>query len=308
MLRDEGSQAAVARKQKAEKARRMRERMSIDEGLEYVRSREERNQQMAESEAGDHVSSEEQSESERLREERKTKKRNDPIGSESEQGDFEIGINLVQEGGYGSPIQVGSDETESEEEEEEVNRLVDESDQEGNQDEPMEEAEPQEEEEELPMYQEHYNALFSMDFVEPSSPICELDRAELDQGWGWITFLARGERKALPLGSLRYCLGSLMEKEPIGNIKEDELQRFGLQSLMEYSSSRSKAAQIRSPSAEICPQGSCQHLLCKESHWTINEGEVKLLDMGIKPIISRTRDGKKIRGDRAHAGKPHASP
>ncbi|CAA7043991.1 unnamed protein product [Microthlaspi erraticum] len=35
---------------------------------------------------------------------------------------------------------------------------------------------------------------------------------------------------------------------------------------------------------------------------TINEGEVKLLTMGIKPIISRTRDGKKIRGDRAHAG------
>ncbi|CAA7018044.1 unnamed protein product [Microthlaspi erraticum] len=33
----------------------------------------------------------------------------------------------------------------------------------------------------------------------------------------------------------------------------------------------------------------------------INEGEVKLLDMGIKPFISRTRDGKKIRGDRAHA-------
>ncbi|CAA7024052.1 unnamed protein product [Microthlaspi erraticum] len=35
---------------------------------------------------------------------------------------------------------------------------------------------------------------------------------------------------------------------------------------------------------------------------TINEGEVKLLDMGIKPIISRTKDGKKIRGDRIHAG------
>ncbi|CAA7015298.1 unnamed protein product [Microthlaspi erraticum] len=34
----------------------------------------------------------------------------------------------------------------------------------------MEEAEPQEEEEELPMYQEHYNALFSMDFVETKYP------------------------------------------------------------------------------------------------------------------------------------------
>ncbi|CAA7046042.1 unnamed protein product [Microthlaspi erraticum] len=40
-------------------------------------------------------------------------------------------------------------------------------------------------------------------------------------------------------------------------------------------------------------KGSCQHLLCKESHWTINEGEVKLLDMGIKPIISRTRMGRR---------------
>ncbi|CAA7034124.1 unnamed protein product [Microthlaspi erraticum] len=56
------------------------------------------------------------------------------------------------------------------------------------------------------------------------------------------------------------------------------------------------------PVLEICPQGTCQHLLCKESHWTINEGEVKLLDMGIKPIISRTRDGKKIRGDRHTQG------
>ncbi|CAA7038950.1 unnamed protein product [Microthlaspi erraticum] len=34
----------------------------------------------------------------------------------------------------------------------------------------MEDVEPQEEEEELPMYQEHYNALFSMDFVETRYP------------------------------------------------------------------------------------------------------------------------------------------
>ncbi|CAA7037021.1 unnamed protein product [Microthlaspi erraticum] len=45
--------------------------------------------------------------------------------------------------------------------------------------------------------------------------------------------------------------------------------------------------------ATIAEEGSCQHLLCKESHWTINEGEVKLLDMGIKPIISRTRMGRR---------------
>ncbi|CAA7046851.1 unnamed protein product [Microthlaspi erraticum] len=124
--------------------------------------------------------------------------------SESEQGEFEIGVNLVQEEGNGSPTR-GSDETESEEEGEEVNQLVDESEQEGNQDEP------------------------------------------------WRR-LSHKRRKRTP---------------------------------------HVKAAQIRSPVLEICPQGSCQHLLCKESHWTINEGEVKLLDMGIKPIISRTRMGRR---------------
>ncbi|CAA7051696.1 unnamed protein product [Microthlaspi erraticum] len=82
----------------------------------------------------------------------------------------------------------------------------------------------------------------------------ELDRAELDQGWG-ITFLAKGEKKMVTFRQLEILFGFTMEK--------------------------------------ICPQGSCQHLLCKESHWTINEGEVKLLDMGIKPIISRTRMGRR---------------
>ncbi|CAA7031609.1 unnamed protein product [Microthlaspi erraticum] len=38
-----------------------------------------------------------------------------------------------------------------------------------NQDEQMEDAEAEQEEDELPMYQEHYNALFSMDFVRPST-------------------------------------------------------------------------------------------------------------------------------------------
>ncbi|CAA7040725.1 unnamed protein product [Microthlaspi erraticum] len=56
-------------------------------------------QRMEESDAEEYVYSEEESESERLREERRTKKRNDPISSESEQGEFEIGVNLVQEEG-----------------------------------------------------------------------------------------------------------------------------------------------------------------------------------------------------------------
>ncbi|CAA7050253.1 unnamed protein product [Microthlaspi erraticum] len=58
----------------------------------------------------------------------------------------------------------------------------------------------------------------------------ELDRAELDQGLGWITFLARERRKMVTFRQLEICLGSLWRRNQ-WNIKEDELQRVGLQSL-----------------------------------------------------------------------------
>ncbi|CAA7054457.1 unnamed protein product [Microthlaspi erraticum] len=282
-------------------------------------------QRMEESDAEEYVYSEEQSESERLREERRTKKRNDPISSE---------------------------ETESDEEGEEVNQLVDEDDQEGNQDEPMEEAEEEQEEDELPMYQEHYNALFSMDFVETKHPhddtmrdlgifedvelvlknmqlgkffshrmesykelTCEflasmkhhefdeLDRAELDRGWGYITFLAKGEKKMVTFRQLEILFGFTYGEGNLWNIKEEELQRVWATIAEEgYSSSRSKAAQIRSPVLRYVHKALANTFFARKATGTINEGEVKLLTMGIKPIISRTRDGKKIRGDRAHAG------
>ncbi|CAA7054749.1 unnamed protein product [Microthlaspi erraticum] len=87
------------------------------------------------------------------------------------------------------------------------------------------------------------------------------------------------------------------------NIKENELQ--GVWATIAdgvYSSSRSKAAQIRSPVLRYVHKALANTFFARKATGTINEGEVKLLDMGIKPIISRTRNGKKIRGDRAHAG------
>ncbi|CAA7043986.1 unnamed protein product [Microthlaspi erraticum] len=101
----------------------------------------------------------------------------------------------------------------------------------------------------------------------------EEDRADLDQGLGWITFLAKGEKRMVTFRQL-------------GNLVWVQLWRSSNQE----------------PSLEICAQGTCQHLLCKEGTGTINEGELKFLDMGIKPLLSRTSDGKRIRGDRSDTG------
>ncbi|CAA7023883.1 unnamed protein product [Microthlaspi erraticum] len=126
MLRGEGSHAAQGRKERAEAARRMRERINEDEGEEFVR----------------------------MKEEQRRKQKEESLSSESELGEFEIGVNVGRE---------ESDDSQGEQEEE-FEEVADE---------PMEEAEqPQEEEEDddLPMFQENYNALFSMDFVEIKYP------------------------------------------------------------------------------------------------------------------------------------------
>ncbi|CAA7044079.1 unnamed protein product [Microthlaspi erraticum] len=145
------------------------------------------------------------------------------LSAVSELGEFEIGVNIGK----------GESDDSSNEEGDEVSQEIDGSEHESNENAPMEE-------DELPMYQEHYNALLSMDFVETKYPhddtmrvlgifedvelvlknmhlakffshrmesykeltceflasmryhkYAELDRAELGQGWAWITFSTR---------------------------------------------------------------------------------------------------------------------
>ncbi|CAA7044038.1 unnamed protein product [Microthlaspi erraticum] len=69
------------------------------------------------------LTKEDEEEIERVREERRTKRRNDPISSESEVGEFEIGVNIPHE---------EDDESPSEEEGEEVNQEIEESEHESN--------------------------------------------------------------------------------------------------------------------------------------------------------------------------------
>ncbi|CAA7037645.1 unnamed protein product [Microthlaspi erraticum] len=51
-----------------------------------------------------------------------------------------------------------------------------------------------------------------------------------------------------------------------------------------YSSSRSKAAQIRSPVLRYVHKALANTFFARKATGTINEGELKFLDMGIKPI------------------------
>ncbi|CAA7041368.1 unnamed protein product [Microthlaspi erraticum] len=134
----------------------------------------------------------------------------------------------------------------------------------------MEEAESEEEEDELPMYQEHYNALFSMDFVETKYPHDDTMRLLGSlRMWSWSSRTCAWPSSSLPHGVIQgahllgmdHVLGKGERKVTFRqleilwfhlwegthwDIKENELQRVGLQSLRRYSSSRSRA-QIRSP-------------------------------------------------------------
>ncbi|CAA7036954.1 unnamed protein product [Microthlaspi erraticum] len=165
----------------------------------------------------------------------------------------------------------------------------------------MEEEESEEEEDELPMYQEHYDALFSMDFVETKYPHDDTMKAlgSLRCGVGPRTcklHLAKFFSYRMESYKELTCefLASMRQLEILfgfnygegtkWNFKEESSKGFGLQSLMECTLPQGQGSSDQEPSLEICAQGTCQHLLCKEGTGTINEGELKFLDMGIKPI------------------------
>ncbi|CAA7041841.1 unnamed protein product [Microthlaspi erraticum] len=69
------------------------------------------------------------------------------------------------------------------------------------------------------------------------------------------------------------------------NFKEKELQRvWATIADGVYSSSRSKAAQIRSPVLRYVHKALANTFFARKATGTINEGELKFLDMGIKPF------------------------
>ncbi|CAA7057700.1 unnamed protein product [Microthlaspi erraticum] len=161
----------------------------------------------------------------------------------------EIGVNLVQEEGNGSPNEEGSDETESEEEGEEVNQLVDEDDQEGNQDEPMEEAEAEQEEDEAPHVPRALQCSLLHGLCETKYPHDDTMKAlgifedvELvSRTCNWKFFshrmevykelTSKGEKKMVTFRQLGDLVWVHYGEGNLWNIKEEELQRVGLQSL-----------------------------------------------------------------------------
>ncbi|CAA7043999.1 unnamed protein product [Microthlaspi erraticum] len=74
------------------------------------------------------------------------------------------------------------------------------------------------------------SSLVSFGFNEVHS--MELDRAELDQGLGWITFLAKGEKRMVTFRQLEILFGFTMGGNH-GTSRKDDSKGFGLQSLME---------------------------------------------------------------------------
>ncbi|CAA7056088.1 unnamed protein product [Microthlaspi erraticum] len=83
-----------------------------------------------------------------------------------------------------------------------------------------------------------------------------------------------------PLGSLRYCLGSLWRRELIGTSRKMSSKVFGLQSLKGVLFFKVQGCSDRSLCLRYVHKALANTFFARKGHWTINEGEVKLLDMG----------------------------
>ncbi|CAA7021271.1 unnamed protein product [Microthlaspi erraticum] len=159
------------------------------------------------------------------------------------------------------------------------------------------------------MYQEHYDALFSMDFMDTKYPHVDTMKAlgifDVELG---LKNMHLAKFFSYHMESYKELTSGILFGFNYGegtkwNFKEKELQRvWATIADGVYSSSRSKAAQIRSPVLRYVHKALANTFFARKATGTINEGELKFLDMGIKPILSRTSDGKRIRGDRSDTG------
>ncbi|CAA7038338.1 unnamed protein product [Microthlaspi erraticum] len=86
---------------------------------------------------------------------------------------------------------------------EEINQEIEESEHESNENVPMEEEESEEEEDELPMYQEHYDALFSMDFVETKYPHDTHEGSWIFEMWSWSSRTCTWPSSSLTAGIIQ---------------------------------------------------------------------------------------------------------
>ncbi|CAA7045886.1 unnamed protein product [Microthlaspi erraticum] len=129
----------------------------------------------------------------------------------------------------------------------------------------------------------------------------EEDRADLDQGLGWITFLAKGEKRMVTFRQLEILFGFNYGEGTKWNFKEKELQRVWATIADGYSSSRSKAAQIRSPVLEICAQGTANTFFARKATGTINEGNSSFLTWESSPF-SHAQAMARGSGEIGHTG------
>ncbi|CAA7058037.1 unnamed protein product [Microthlaspi erraticum] len=93
----------------------------------------------------------------------------------------------------------------------------------------------------------------------------EEDRADLDQGLGWITFLAKGEKRMVTFRQLGDLVWVQLWRRDSGTSRKRNSKGFGLQSLMECTLPQGPRQLRSGAQCLICAQGTCQHLLCKES-------------------------------------------
>ncbi|CAA7015023.1 unnamed protein product [Microthlaspi erraticum] len=116
------------------------------------------------------------------------------------------------------------------------------------------------------------------------------DRADLDQGLGWITFLAKGEKRMVTFRQLEILFGFNYGEGTKWNFKEKELQRvWATIADGVYSSSRSKAAQIRSPVLRYVHKALANTFFARKATGTINEGNSSFLTWESSPSLTHKR-------------------
>ncbi|CAA7027688.1 unnamed protein product [Microthlaspi erraticum] len=126
----------------------------------------------------------------------------------------------------------------------------------------------------------------------------KVERRDLERGLGWITFTADGVEREVTFMHLEVLFGFNYGEGTEWSFDKNDLQGVWITIAdAVYSSLRSKAAQIRSPVLRYVHKALTNSFFARKTTCTITEGELQMLDMGLKTILPFMRNGKHIHGD-----------
>ncbi|XP_023640616.1 uncharacterized protein LOC111831154 [Capsella rubella] len=121
-----------------------------------------------------------------------------------------------------------------------------------------------------------------------------------DDCLGYITFSVKGTTYSLTFKEVENLYGFLQASGMSQDVLKEKIKSVWktIGDGKEYTSSKSKSAQIRNPAVRYFHKSLASMIFARKETGNVNESEIQLIDIALSGVLPSTRDSRELVGDR----------